>query len=246
MCMSDADIGTADRIDWASVADSLFDRGVASISQLLSADSCTAVRSLFNEDARFRKTIVMERIGYGRGTYKYFDYPLPDEISELRTTLYAGLAPIANRMNEVSHRPDRFPASLDAWTNRCHGAGQTRATPLLLRYGPGGYNALHRDLYGDLWFPLQVVVQLSDPDHDFDGGEFLLVEQRPRQQSIGRALRPALGEALVFPVFDRPVARQSGRNGSHRGWTRRPVRHGVSEVTSGERTTLGIIFHDAA
>lgn len=246
MSIDDVALESPGRPDWDRVADDLFDRGVASLGRLMGADSCTPIRSLFVEEARFRKTVEMERIGFGRGTYRYFDYPLPGQIEALRRALYSRLAPIATRMNEVSGRPERFPASLDTWLDRCHDAGQTRATPLLLQYGPGGYNALHRDLYGDLWFPLQVVIQLTDPGRDFQGGEFLLVEQRPRQQSVGRALQPGLGEALVFPVHDRPVARQPGRDGRPRGWTRRPIRHGVSEVTGGERTTLGIIFHDAA
>lgn len=226
---------------WQSVAADLFDRGVGRLGRLLVPSDCHALTALFDDDSRFRSTVVMEQVGYGRGRYRYFDYPLPPTIATLRQSLYAGLAPIANAMQTAAGRPQRFPDDLDTWLAVCHAAGQTRPTPLLLRYHTGGYNALHRDLYGDLWFPLQVVVQLSDPSCDFSGGEFLLVEQRPRQQSVGRALQPGQGEGLVFPVFDRPVPRRGGT-----GHTRRPVRHGVSEVSAGVRTTLGLIFHDAA
>jgi hypothetical protein len=181
----------------------------------------------------------MARHRFGEGAYKYFAYPLPPTVAKLREALYPALAEAANGMAEALGRAERYPSRLDDWLATCHAAGQTRPTPLLLRYEAGGWNALHRDLYGPLVFPLQATILLSRPGEDFEGGEFLLVEQRPRQQSMGTAVALGQGEMIVFPVFDRPVA-------GVRGTYRAQLRHGVSRVGRGERCTLGLIFHDAA
>jgi uncharacterized protein len=181
----------------------------------------------------------MQRHGYGQGEYQYFTYPLPKPVEALRQALYPELANIANRWNEQLGRNKRFPDTLEGWLRQCHDGGQKRPTPLLLRYGPGDYNCLHRDLYGELVFPLQVTVLLSDPQRDFSGGEFMLVEQRPRMQSRGEVVLLGQGDAVIFAVNERPV------KGS-RGFHRTAMRHGVSSLREGERFTLGIIFHDAA
>jgi hypothetical protein len=181
----------------------------------------------------------MQRHAFGRGEYQYFRYPLPGSVEAFRQTIYPHLAAIANRWRERLSEEGRFPPSLAAYLERCHQAGQQRPTPLLLKYGPGDYNCLHQDLYGDLVFPLQLTVLLSDPEQDFTGGEFLLVEQRPRAQSRGEVVPLRQGEAVIFPVHHRPVA-------GARGPYRVTMRHGVSRLRSGERYTLGIIFHDAA
>lgn len=193
----------------------------------------------YSDKRLFRKRINMDSHAYGRGDYAYYAEPLPNDITTLRERMYEGLAPIASAMNRELKRPGRFPRTLSAYRTRCARAGQNRPTPLVLRYGEGGYNRLHRDLYGDLFFPLQMTVMLSRPREDFEGGQFLLVENRPRQQSIGTAIDLEQGEAVVFPVADRPVR-------GTRGILRAELRHGVSRVQRGERYTLGIIFHDAA
>jgi hypothetical protein len=198
-----------------------------------------AAEGLYDQDGPFRKRIVMERHGYGRGEYKYFAYPLPAAVADLRTRMYPPLASVANQWRRALGMDDDFPATLDEYLARCHAAGQTRATPLLLRYGQDGFNCLHQDLYGDLVFPMQMVILLSDPDRDFTGGEFMLVEQRPRAQSRGEVVRLRQGEAVIFPVRERPVR-------GTRGYHRVVMRHGVSRILSGNRHTLGIIFHDAA
>ncbi len=226
------------RIDWPSVSDSLAERGFARVGRLLTARECASLAALFDVDERFRSTVEMARHRFGEGRYRYFDEPLPAAVAALRRALYPPLAAIANRWGKALGGTLRFPASLGAFLAICHREGQTRPTPLLLRYGPGGFNCLHQDLYGRIAFPLQATVLLSEPEHDFRGGEFLLVEQRPRQQSRGTAIALARGEGVVFPNAARPVE-------GARGVYRAQHRHGVSEVREGVRDALGIIFHDA-
>lgn len=197
------------------------------------------LRSLYDGDADFRSRVVMARHGFGRGEYKYFSYPLPPLIAQLREALYPPLAEIANEWNAAIGSPTRYPSTLAAFLKRCHAAGQTKPTPLLLRYGEGDYNCLHQDLYGQHFFPLQVAFLLSRPDRDFSGGEFVLTEQRPRMQSRVEVVSLSQGDAVIFPVNERPV---QGAKGSYRV----KMRHGVSRLRSGTRYTLGIIFHDAA
>ena len=225
-------------IDWTRVATDLDANGVAPIERLLAADECAALATLYEDDDRFRSTIVMARHGFGRGEYKYFAYPLPDIVAALRPALYAPLAPIANRWNEAMGIDVRYPATHAAFIKRCHAAGQTRPTPLLLKYGAGDYNCLHQDLYGEHVFPLQVVILLSEPGKDFTGGEFVLTEQRPRMQSRAEVVPLKRGDAAVFAVHHRPVK-------GTRGFYRVTMRHGVSALRSGHRQTAGIIFHDA-
>lgn len=226
------------RVDWADVEAQLEARGFALPGALLGARECTALARLFDEDERFRSTIEMEPRRYGRGRYRYFAYPLPPPVQALREACYGPLAAIANRWQERLARTERYEARLDAFLARCHAAGQTRPTPLLLRYRAGGYNRLHQDVYGAVAFPLQVAIVLSREGEDYTGGEFLLTERRARMQSRGSAIRLARGEAVVFPNAVRPVE-------GPRGWARAEVRHGVSDVHSGERIALGLIFHDA-
>ena len=213
-------------------------RGYAVIPDLLDAESRNELRALFDEDAAFRSTVVMERHGYGRGVYRYFAAPLPPLVQKLRESLYAQLAPVADAWAEALREEQRYPATLDEFLARCHASGQTRPTPLLLRYRTGDHNALHRDLYGDIAFPLQVTVLLSEPGRDFSGGEFVLVEQRPRQQSLAHVVPLRAGDAVAFPNAVRPAR-------GARGYVRTSFRHGVGEVRGGERVTLGVIFHDA-
>jgi hypothetical protein len=213
--------------------------GYAVLPRLLSADECRDLAALYDERERFRSRVVMARHGYGSGEYKYLAYPLPPLVAGLRQSLYPSLAPIANRWQAQLGREAGFPDTLDRYLARCHQAGQQRPTPLILKYGPGDYNCLHQDLYGELVFPLQATVLLSRPGDDFSGGEFLLVEQRPRRQSKGEIVPLRQGDAVIFPVNHRPVA---GARGAYRA----TMRHGVSRVHSGNRFTLGIIFHDAA
>ena len=229
----------ADAIDWARATDDLDAQGCAVLKALLTPDECRALAALYPDDKHFRSKIVMGRHGFGRGEYKYFAYPLPDLIAQLRPTLYARLQNVANRWNEAMGIDIRYPDRHDAFLKRCHEAGQARPTPLLLQYEAGDYNCLHQDLYGDLVFPLQLTVLLSAPDDDFTGGEFLLVEQRPRAQSKGEVVPFRQGQAVIFPVHHRPV---EGTRGPYRV----TMRHGVSRLRSGRRFTLGIIFHDAA
>lgn len=226
-----------DRLDVAAMAERLDADGVASTPPILTPSQCADVVAMFDEDERFRSTVVMARHAFGEGSYRYFADPLPPLVQELREQLYPPLAQIANTWAErLGERT--FPAELDGLLAECAAAGQHRPTPLVLRYGPGGYNCLHQDVYGELTFPLQFLVMLSRPDEDFTGGESVFVEQRPRQQSRPIVLRPGQGEAVVFPVHHRP------RRGS-RGFHRVQVRHGVSTVHSGSRHVLGIIFHNA-
>ena len=226
------------KIDWDRAATELAERGFTTLP-VLDPPSCQRLASLYDEDKRFRSRVVMQRHNFGRGEYKYFAHPLPEPVARLRAELYPGLAAIANGWRETLGEADRFPPSLDAFLDQCHAAGQTRPTPLLLRYGPDDYNCLHQDLYGSLVFPLQLTVLLSAPGEDFTGGEFVLVEQRPRAQSRPSVVPLRQGEAVIFPVHHRPV---QGTRGSYRV----TMRHGVSRVVSGARHTLGIIFHDAA
>jgi hypothetical protein len=205
---------------------------------LLTVRQCRSIGAIFAAEEPFRRRIVMSQYGYGRGEYKYFAYPLPSLVEALRTALYLPLTAIANRWNEDMGIDVRYPAQHAEFLDRCHRAGQTRPTPLLLRYGVGDYNCLHQDLYGEHVFPLQVAILLSEPDVDFTGGEFVLTEQRPRMQSRAEVVPLGQGEAVVFPVRQRPVR-------GTRGVYRVSMRHGVSRLRSGQRYTLGIIFHDA-
>lgn len=225
-------------LDWPALGAALDELGHALTPPLLAPEECRALAALFGDDARFRSRIDMERYRFGRGGYGYFAYPLPQIVAALRAALYARLAPVANAWAERLREAQHYPAGLDAFLEGCHARGQTRPTPLLLRYGPGDYNRLHQDRYGAVAFPLQATVFLSRKDEDFAGGEFLLVEQRPREQSRGTALAPEQGQALIFPTQYRPVQ-------GKRGYLRAGMRHGVSTVTCGTRHTLGVIFHDA-
>jgi hypothetical protein len=218
--------------------DALDAEGHAVVGPLLDASACRELAAGYADDARFRKTVVMDRHGFGRGEYRYFADPLPPIVAALRTALYAQLAPIANRWWEALGEDERFPPELAAFAARCHDAGQRLPTPLVLRYGPGDYNCLHQDLYGALWFPLQVAILLDEPGKDFEGGEIVLVEQRPRMQSRPSVISLRQGEAMIFACNRRP------RQGK-RGVYRTVVKHGVSVVRAGRRHTLGIIFHDA-
>ncbi len=225
-------------IDWPRAAADLAVHGYATM-RLLDAAACRGLAALYDDETRFRSRVVMQRHNFGRGEYKYLAYPLPEPVGALRSTLYPPLAAIANEWRETLGEPSRFPPTLEAFLEECHAAGQTRPTPLLLRYGPGDYNCLHQDLYGPLVFPLQLTLLLSAPGTEFTGGEFVLVEQRPRAQSRAAVVPLAQGEAVIFPVHHRPA---QGTRGPYRV----TMRHGVSRVLSGRRQTLGIIFHDAA
>lgn len=225
--------------DWAQLERDLWSRGWAETPTVLDVDTCRALAATFDDDARFRSRVDMARHRFGEGRYKYFADPLPPSVRTLRESLYGPLAGIANRWARALGRPADYPDSLDAFRARCAEAGQLRPTPLLLRYEAGGYNCLHQDLYGAVAFPFQAVAMLSAPGEDFTGGEFLLVEQRPRAQSAGTALQPPQGALVLFTTRERPV------EGS-RGFHRVQMRHGVSPVRSGRRETLGVIFHDAA
>jgi hypothetical protein len=217
----------------------LDERGYAMIESLIPPGECDALAGLYASDKHFRSRVVMARHGFGRGEYKYFDYPLPGAVQRLRAELYPRLAPIANRWHAAMGSKARFPETLAAFLKRCHAAGQRRATPLLLKYEAGDYNCLHQDLYGEEVFPLQLTLLLSDPGRDFSGGEFVMTEQRPRMQSRAEVVPLKKGDAVVFAVHHRPVR-------GTRGVYRVNLRHGVSRVRSGRRYTAGIIFHDAA
>ena len=227
------------KLSWRRIADDINERGWATAAPLLTRAEQKELIAAYDDDARFRSTVTMARHGFGSGEYRYFRYPLPGLVEGLRETLYEQLAPIANRWREALRVGAPFPEQHRDYVAMCHAAGQTRPTPLLLRYGPGDYNCLHQDLYGALAFPLQAAFLLSDPDADFTGGEFVLTEQRPRMQSRAHVVPLAAGEAVIFPVNHRPV---QGTRGTYRV----TMRHGVSEVHSGRRHTLGVIFHDAA
>jgi hypothetical protein len=226
-------------LDWEALEASLQDHGYARTAALLTPAECAALAGTFQAQGIFRSRVSMERHAFGRGDYAYFGTPLPPLVRDLREHGYRHLAPIANRWAEALGEEQRYPARLEAYLARCRGAGQSLPTPLLLRYGEGGYNRLHQDRYGALQFPLQLTCFLSRPGLDYEGGAFLLLEHQARLQSRGEALLPAQGELVIFPAGAYPVA---GR----RGWRRAHMRHGVATVTRGERCTLGIIFHDAA
>ncbi|WP_163509607.1 2OG-Fe(II) oxygenase [Fodinicola acaciae] len=228
-----------DKADWDGIVEELDAYGCAPVGQVLTGAQCARISALYDKPALFRSTIDMERYRFGAGQYRYFDYPLPDLVSELRQAFYPHLLPIARDWAEKLGKPAPWPDDLTKWLEMCHAAGQSKSTPILLRYKKNDWNALHRDLYGDLVFPLQVVIGLDRPGIDHTGGEFLLVEQRPRAQSRATATVLRQGHALIFTTRDRPVA-------SARGWSTGPVRHGVSVVRSGIRHTLGLVFHDAA
>ncbi len=224
---------TAGLLDWARIESDLNAYGCAAMGPVLEPEACRALAALYPEEEPFRSRVVMEWHGFGRGEYKYFRYPLPPAVQQLRTGLYPPLAAIAARWEDKE-----FPAEHAAYLERCHRAGQDKPTPLLLTYGPGDYNCLHQDLYGEHVFPLQAAFLLSEPGRDFEGGEFLVTEQRPRMQSRAEVVPLRQGEGVVFAVHHRPVR---GKRGTYRV----NLRHGVSRVRSGQRQTLGIIFHDA-
>jgi len=225
-------------LDWTRIAAELDARGWALTGPMLKPETCAGIADLYPQDAGFRSRVVMARHGFGRGEYKYFSYPLPDVVQRLRQGLYGPLSTIANAWAERLGEDRRFPEALDDMLARCREAGQARPTPLLLTYGPGDYNCLHQDLYGELAFPLQVAILLSQPGEEFAGGEFVLTEQRPRLQSRATVVPLQQGDAVVFAVAQRPVR-------GVRGYHRVNLRHGVSRVQTGERFTLGVIFHDA-
>ncbi|RDI46338.1 2OG-Fe(II) oxygenase [Nocardia mexicana] len=231
----------ADRVadqDWAALAAELDEHGHALTGPLLTADECRDVAELYDRADLFRSTIDMARHRFGSGEYRYFAHDLPETVRELRAAFYPKLLPIARDWAERLDRPGSWPQRLDDWIAQCHQAGQSKSSQILLRYGPGDWNALHRDLFGDMIFPLQVVVGLDVPGVDFTGGEFLMVEQRPRAQSRGAAVTLPQGHGLIFTTRERPVR-------GARGWSAAPMRHGVSVVRSGQRRTLGLVFHDA-
>jgi uncharacterized protein len=228
-----------DAQDWPGITADLDGEGWAVFPKLLASAECSAIAGLYEDNGQFRSTVVMARHGFGRGEYKYFAYPLPDLVGGLRGALYPRLVPIANRWNEAMGIDVRYPTDHAGFLARCHAAGQTRPTPLLLHYCPDDYNCLHQDLYGEHVFPLQMAILLSGPGEDFEGGEFVLVEQRPRMQSRASVVPLSQGDGVAFAVNQRPV------RGS-RGFYRSVLRHGVSPIRSGCRHTVGIIFHDAS
>lgn len=233
--------GTAERlktVDWQRIARELDSYGNGRLDELLTPDQCSRLADLYHDDTVFRSRIVMAQHGFGRGEYKYFRYPLPEIIADLRSALYGWLAPIADRWNAAMNIGTRYPATHDEFIQRCHHAGQLKPTPLLLRYGEGDYNCLHQDLYGEHVFPIQVAILLSEPEKDFSGGEFILTEQRPRMQSRAEVVLLRRGDAVAFAVHHRPLP---GKRGTYRV----NMRHGVSRLRSGQRYTAGIIFHDA-
>jgi uncharacterized protein len=226
-------------LDWERISESLHSRGFATTGAILSSEQCQAIAQNYPSDDLYRSRVVMARHGFGQGEYKYFSYPLPEVIQTLRQELYPPLAKVANLWQHAMGLENRFPHELHEMLQRCHAAEQRRPTPLLLKYQPGDYNCLHQDLYGEQVFPIQATVLLSEPNHDFTGGEFVLVEQRPRMQSKPQVVQIMQGEAVIFAVHHRP---KQGTRGSYRV----NLRHGVSELLSGERYTTGIIFHDAS
>jgi hypothetical protein len=225
--------------DWAAIRDELDAYGNALLGKVLTPAECQEITSLYDEPVHFRTTVDMARHRFGSGQYRYFTHDLPDVVRELREALYPRLLPIARDWAAKLGKLAPWPDSLAEWRRMCHDAGQSKSAQILLRYGPGDWNALHRDVFGDMVFPLQVVVGLDAPGADFTGGEFLMVEQRPRAQSRGSSTTLPQGHGLVFTTRDRPIA-------TKRGWSNAPMRHGVSTVRSGRRHTLGLVFHDAA
>jgi len=233
-----AHLARCDGIDWDAVSADLSGQGSAVVERVLEPAQCRSLAALYSQEGMFRSRVVMSRHGFGRGEYKYFSYPLPDVVAQLRADFYPRLAPIANRWNELLNIDVQYPTQHSEYLKRCAKAGQTRPTPLLLQYAAGDYNCLHQDLYGEHVFPLQVAVLLSQPGEDFTGGEFVLTEQRPRMQSRAEVVPLRQGDAVIFAVHHRPVK-------GVRGMYRVNMRHGVSRLRSGHRHTLGVIFHDA-
>ncbi|MEV4257144.1 2OG-Fe(II) oxygenase [Spirillospora sp. NPDC049652] len=232
----------ADRVgrqDWTALADELGEFGSALAGPLLTPDECREIADLYDREEHFRTTVDMARHRFGSGQYRYFTHDLPEVVAELRAAFYPRLLPVARDWAAKLGRPAPWPDDLATWVEMCHEAGQSRSAQILLRYGPGDWNALHRDVFGEMLFPLQVVVGLDAPGTDFTGGEFIMTEQRPRAQSRGSSTTIPQGHGLVFTTRDRPVA-------SKRGWSNGPMRHGVSTVRTGRRRTLGLVFHDAA
>ncbi|GAA4807482.1 2OG-Fe(II) oxygenase [Olivibacter ginsenosidimutans] len=225
-------------LDWPNISNSLHQNGFVLIPRLLVKEQCEQLKRSYHQEGQYRKTVIMERHRFGLGEYKYFNYPLPSLIEEIRTTIYPYLAPIANTWFKALHLDQQFPLSHAELLAQCHDHNQKQATALLLKYGEGGYNTLHQDLYGTVYFPLQLVLFLTEPEEDFSGGEFVLMEQIPRAQSKAIVLTPRKGDALIFTTNFRPIK-------GAKGYYRANMKHGVSEVHQGERYTLGIIFHDA-
>jgi len=235
---ADEAVARVNALDWQQIGKNLDEQGSALLQGVLSARECESLAALYPRESIFRSRVVMARHGFGRGEYKYFSYPLPNLIQGLRTALYPRLAPVANRWNTAMEIDVRYPEDHQDFLRRCHDAGQQRPTPLLLHYGEGDFNCLHQDLYGEHVFPIQVAILLSEPQRDFTGGEFVLTEQRPRMQSRPEVVPLRQGDAVAFAVHHRPV-------GGTRGTYRVSLRHGVSRLRSGQRYTVGIIFHDA-
>jgi hypothetical protein len=225
-------------MDWPTVTMALDDVGLASLGPVLDAAECSELIDLYDTGDLFRSTVDMASHRFGRGQYRYFNRPMPAIVGELRAAFWSHLLPVARQWADRRGRPAPWPDTLDEWLDQCHDAGQSRPTPLMLRYGPGDWNALHRDLYGELVFPLQVVIGLSEPNTDYTGGEFVVVEQRPRAQSRATTTAIPRGHGLAFTTRDRPISTQ-------RGWASAPMRHGLSVVRTGHRHALGLIFHDA-
>jgi hypothetical protein len=232
-------VARIESLNWSQITNELNDQGSSLLKNVLTPEECVALSNLYPNEDRFRSRVVMGRHGFGRGEYKYFSYPLPRIVQEMRTALYRELAPIANHWNKSMGIEVRYPEEHANFIQRCHDAGQLRPTPLLLQYGPGDYNCLHQDLYGEHVFPIQVAFLLSEPGRDFEGGEFVLTEQRPRMQSRPEVIPLRQGDAVAFAVHHRPV---QGTRGTYRV----NLRHGVSRLRSGHRHTVGVIFHDAS
>ncbi|MBL1279017.1 MAG: 2OG-Fe(II) oxygenase [Fluviicola sp.] len=229
---------TLSTTDWQSVSESMNEKGYAIIPKILSDEQCNELIQEYNNENLYRKTVIMERYRFGLGEYKYFDYPLPKTIQTLRETIYPKLSPIANLWMKVLNIDKIFPNTFEKLQSLCHQNNQLKPTPLILKYGKGGFNTLHQDLYGEIYFPMQCVLFLNEPDKDFTGGEFVLTQQTPRAQSKAIVLKPKKGDMLIFTTNFRPVK-------GTRGYYRVNMKHGVSEVISGERHTLGVIFHEA-
>ncbi|MGJ1367645.1 2OG-Fe(II) oxygenase [Sphingobacterium spiritivorum] len=227
-----------DELNWNDITSALHNKGYALLSDVLTDQECEDLKANYSHPDAYRKTVVMERYRFGKGEYKYFDYPLPDLIAKIRRTVYPYLAAVANAWNRALHIEVEFPAEHEVLLKQCHDQQQTKATVLILKYGPGGFNTLHQDLYGEVYFPMQILLFLSEPEVDFTGGEFVLLQQIPRAQSQAIVLKPKKGDILIFTTNFRPMK-------GTRGYYRANMKHGVSEVYSGERYTLGIIFHDA-
>lgn len=232
------DLGAKSGIDWPAAIDELDERGFAVVSHTLSTEICDELIAGYDTPGLYRKTVVMERHRFGLGEYKYFDYPLPDLVRSIRESVYPKLAPLANIWMERLNLETRFPTDLGSLRDLCQKHGQTKATPLILKYGKGGFNTLHQDLYGEIYFPMQLAFFLNEPSADYTGGEFVMTEQAPRSQSKAIVLSPKKGDIIIFTTSFRPVR-------GVRGYYRATMRHGVSEILNGERHTLGVIFHDA-